>query len=362
MKNQKPKTIKCSENIALIGDLHLGSHKDNSWTEECIYNSLKYFTDYCKSNGIDTIIQTGDFFDNRKAISHRTMEFNREKIVPLFDGLTVYIPVGNHDLHFKNQILPNSPTELLSNYDNFKVINEPTTFKFNSYSFDLIPWICQENEQQIFDFIKNSDSDFCVGHFELNGFYYYRGLKSHGLETNFLEKYKYVYSGHFHTISSNSNVLYLGTPYTITSGDANDQRGIWIFNTKRYSDVQHHSQFISNPETYHYKLFLSDTSKIELDDISQYQNKSVVVMVQDYSDKKELDKILSKFEEVCSSFKYQITYEALESSEEIADNFEDTQKTMDLVKEEIYKLDEPEEQKELLLTLFNQLYTEALHQ
>lgn len=356
------KVVKCSENIALIADLHIGVSKDNPWLEECIYNSLKYFTDYCKLNGIDTIIQAGDWFDNRKAISHRTMEFNREKIVPLFDGLTVYIPVGNHDLHFKNQILPNSPTELLSNYSNFHVINEPTTFKFNNYKFDLIPWICQENEQQIFDFIEKSDSEFCVGHFELNGFYYYRGLKSHGLETNFLEKYKYVYSGHFHTISSNSNVLYLGTPYTITSGDANDQRGIWVFNTKRYSNTQHHLQFIKNPETYHYKLFLSDDSKISFDEIQNFKNKNVVLMIQNYSDKKELDTILSEFENICYSFKYQLSYEAIDSNDEIADNIEDSQKTIDLVKEEINKLDETDEQKELLLTLFNQLYTEALHQ
>lgn len=356
------KVVKCSENIAIIADLHIGVSKDNTWMEDNIYQTLKYFTDYCKSNGIDTIIQTGDWFDNRKAISHRTMEFNREKIIPLFDGLTVYITVGNHDLHYKNQILPNQPTELLSNYQNFHVINEPTTFKFNNYKFDLIPWICQENEQQIFDFIENSDSEFCVGHFELNGFYYYRGLKSHGLETNFLEKYKYVYSGHFHTISSNSNVLYLGTPYTITSGDSNDQRGIWVFNTKRYSNTQHHLQFIKNPETYHYKLFLSDDQKISLDEIQNFKNKNVVLMIQNYSDKKELDTILSEFENTCYSFKYQLSYEAIDSNDEIADNIEDSQKTIDLVKEEINKLDETDEQKELLLTLFNQLYTEALHQ
>ena len=41
MKNQKskqkPKTINCSENIALIGDLHLGVSKDNPWMEDNIY-------------------------------------------------------------------------------------------------------------------------------------------------------------------------------------------------------------------------------------------------------------------------------------------------------------------------------------
>lgn len=361
----KNKTIKCSENIMILGDLHIGVSKDNPWIEKNIYDSLKYFTDYCKNNNIDTIIQAGDWFDSRKAISHRTLEFNREKILPLFEGLKVYVIIGNHDCHFKNQIFPNSVHEILSHYDNFNVINEPTSIKFNKVNFDLIPWICQENESKIFDFIKNTDSDFCLGHFELNGFYFYRGLKSHGLEPNFLEKYKYVYSGHFHTISSNSNVLYVGTPFTITSGDSNDQRGAWVFNTKRPANVSHYASFVTNPETYHFKLFLSDDNPITSEQIEIYKNKNVSLVVQEFADKKLLDKILSTFESICNNFTYQMGFEILgdlESSDEIAQSFteQESQKTMDLVKDEIFKLDESEEQKQLLLTMFNQLYSEAL--
>lgn len=350
----------CSENIALIGDLHIGHSKDNEWAEDNIYNSLKYFLDECKKLGVDTIIQLGDWFDTRKAITHRTMEFNRKKIIPLFKDFEVFVIVGNHDLHMKHQILPNSPSELLRSYKNFNIINEPTTIQFNSYKIDLIPWICQENEKDVFKFIKRSDSDFCIGHFELTGFYFYKGLKSHGLKPDFLEKYTYVYSGHFHTISSNSNVLYLGTPYTITAGDSNDQRGIWIFNTKRYSDAQHHLQFIKNPECFHHKVFLSEDNVLDLD-VDAFKDKAVDLVVYNFQDKKKLDTILSKFEETCYQFKYQISYEAIENNDEIAETFDEVQKTMDLVKEEINKLEESEEQKELLLTLFNQLYTEALH-
>ncbi|MFP9166840.1 hypothetical protein ACLI1Y_15840, partial [Enterococcus faecalis] len=170
-----------------------------------------------------------DIFDVRKAITHKTMEFAREIVQTLDDaGITLHTIVGNHDLHYKNVMHPNASTELLAKYPNVKVYDKPTTVDFDGCLIDLIPWMCEENTGEILEHIKTSSASFCVGHWELNGFYFYKGMKSHGLEPDFLKTYKEVWSGHFHTISEAANVRYIGTPWTLTAGDENDPRGFWM--------------------------------------------------------------------------------------------------------------------------------------
>ena len=34
----------------------------------------------------------------------------------------------------------------------------------------LIPWICEENREASWEAINDTDADYCMGHFELNGF------------------------------------------------------------------------------------------------------------------------------------------------------------------------------------------------
>ena len=131
------------------------------------------------------------------------------------------------------------------------------------------------------DHIKNSVSDYCIGHWELNGFWFYKGLRSHGLEPDFLKRYKEVWSGHFHTISKAANVTYLGTPYTLTAGDENDERGFWVFDTTTLK-----STFVKNPNTWHKRIHYPATD-LNVDD---YKNISVRVIVE------QMDKNLSKFE------------------------------------------------------------------
>ncbi|EDP8999541.1 endonuclease, partial [Salmonella enterica subsp. enterica serovar Braenderup] len=203
-----------------------------------------------KKNGITTWIQYGDIFDVRKAITHKTMEFAREIVQMLDDaGITLHTVVGNHDMHFKNTLTPNASTELLAKYPNVKVYDKPTTVDFDGCLIDLIPWMCEENTGEILEHIKTSSASFCVGHWELNGFYFYKGMKSHGLEPDFLKTYKEVWSGHFHTISEAANVRYIGTPWTLTAGDENDPRGFWMFDTET-----ERMEFIPNNTTWHRRI------------------------------------------------------------------------------------------------------------
>lgn len=264
------------------GDWHLGVKADDPWVQNIQRLGIKAHIEYAKKHGIKTIIQHGDIFDVRKAITHTCMEFARE-IAESLEKADIHMItiVGNHDMHYKNKITPNASTEVLGKYKNITVIEKPVTMNFDGLYMDLIPWMCDENTVEILNHVKTSGAEYCIGHWELNGFYFYKGLKSHGLEPDFLKRYKQVWSGHFHTISSAANVKYIGTPWTLTAGDENDPRGFWVQDTKHGT-----FDFVPNEITWHRKIFYPN----ETLNAEDYRDLSVRVIVE------KVDEGLPKFE------------------------------------------------------------------
>ncbi|EPE3294656.1 metallophosphoesterase [Escherichia coli] len=335
--------------ILNLGDWHLGVKADDEWVQSIQLNGIKQAIEYSKKNGITTWIQYGDIFDVRKAITHKTMEFAREIVQMLDDaGITLHTVVGNHDMHFKNTLTPNASTELLAKYPNVKVYDKPTTVDFDGCLIDLIPWMCEENTGEILEHIKTSSASFCVGHWELNGFYFYKGMKSHGLEPDFLKTYKEVWSGHFHTISEAANVKYIGTPWTLTAGDENDPRGFWMFDTET-----ERMEFIPNNTTWHRRIHYPFKGKIDYKD---FTNLSVRVIVT------EVDKNLTKFESELEKVVHSLrVVSKIDNSVESDDSEEvEVQSLQTLMEEYINAIpDITDSDREALIQYANQLYVEA---
>lgn len=335
--------------ILNLGDWHLGVKADDEWIRGIQIDGIKQAIEYSKKNGITVWIQYGDIFDVRKAITHKTMEFAREIVQMLDDaGITLHTIVGNHDLHYKNVMHPNASTELLAKYPNVKVYDKPTTVDFDGCLIDLIPWMCEENTGEILEHIKTSSASFCVGHWELNGFYFYKGMKSHGLEPDFLKTYKEVWSGHFHTISEAANVKYIGTPWTLTAGDENDPRGFWMFDTET-----ERMEFIPNNTTWHRRIHYPFKGKIDYKD---FTNLSVRVIVT------EVDKNLTKFESELEKVVHSLrVVSKIDNSVESDDNEEvEVQSLQTLMEEYINAIpDITDSDREALIQYANQLYVEA---
>ncbi|UVX66275.1 MAG: Metallophosphoesterase, calcineurin superfamily protein [Bacteriophage sp.] len=335
--------------ILNLGDWHLGVKADDEWVQSIQLDGIKQAIEYSKKNGITTWIQYGDIFDVRKAITHKTMEFAREIVQMLDDaGITLHTVVGNHDMHFKNTLTPNASTELLAKYPNVKVYDKPTTVDFDGCLIDLIPWMCEENTGEILEHIKTSSASFCVGHWELNGFYFYKGMKSHGLEPDFLKTYKEVWSGHFHTISEAANVRYIGTPWTLTAGDENDPRGFWMFDTETKR-----MEFIPNNTTWHRRIHYPFKGKIDYKD---FTNLSVRVIVT------EVDKNLTKFESELEKVVHSLrVVSKIDNSVESDESEEvEVQSLQTLMEEYINAIpDITDSDREALIQYANQLYVEA---
>ena len=243
--------------ICILGDTHFGARGDSLDFHKYFkrfYNEV--FFHYLKVNDIKSIFQMGDLFDRRKFINFNTLHLCREYF---FDrcqilGIKVHTLLGNHDIAFKNTLEINSTGLLLNEYENIEYYDSFETVEFDGVKIDVVPWICDDNEQEIFNAMKQSTAQICFGHFEIAGFEMDKGnVCDHGLDKKILSKYDIVLSGHFHHKSTNDNITYVGTPYEMTWSDHNDQKGFHIFDTNTREMT-----FVKNPFTMFNKLIYDD--------------------------------------------------------------------------------------------------------
>lgn len=244
--------------ICILGDTHFGARGDSLDFHKYFkrfYNEI--FFPYLKENKIDTIVQMGDLFDRRKFINFNSLYLSRRYFFDICkeDNITVHTLIGNHDVAFKNTLDVNSPSLVIKDYDNVKVYQNFATINVDGLDIDIVPWICDENEKEIFDKIKTSRSEVCFGHFEISGFEMDRGnVCEVGIDKKELKRYDVVLSGHFHHKSSDGNITYVGTPYEMTWADYSDPKGFHIFDTETRE-----LEFVKNPITMFNKVFYNDS-------------------------------------------------------------------------------------------------------
>jgi DNA repair exonuclease SbcCD nuclease subunit len=271
--------------IAILGDTHFGMRND-SLDFHKYYE--KFYTEtffpHLLKNDIKTVVQLGDLFDRRKYINFNSLHLARKYF---FDKLKEYdikliTLLGNHDIAFKNTLEVNSSELLLGEYGNVTVHNSFDTVDFDGINVDIIPWLCDSNEAEIFDKVKQSRSEICFGHFEISGFEMERGVICHeGLDRTLLSKYDMVLTGHFHHRSSDGHIYYVGTPGEITWSDYDDMRGFHIFdlNTREL-------EFFRNPHRIFRKINYNDSleniaEQFRTFDYSVYKDCYVKVIVVD---------------------------------------------------------------------------------
>jgi DNA repair exonuclease SbcCD nuclease subunit len=214
---------------------------------------------YLIENDIKVIFQMGDLFDRRKFINFNSLYLSRQYFFDKLKehGIIMYTLLGNHDITYKNTLEVNSSELLLKDYDNIIVYRDFETLNFAGVPVDIVPWLCDENHEQFYEMMKNSKSQICFGHFEIDGFEMERGqVFQGGIKKEALIRYEMVLSGHFHHRSDDGHIFYVGTPGEMTWADYNDPRGFHIFdlNTREL-------EFIQNPYRMFHKVVYDDTEQ-----------------------------------------------------------------------------------------------------
>ena len=342
--------------FAILGDCHYGVRNDS-------INFHKYFEKfysevffpYCKENDIKLVFQLGDLFDRRKFINFNSLSECKRYFFDELENNNIQLItlLGNHDIYWKESLQVSSSGLILGEYQNILLIDEPFTYTIAGTTIDLIPWICTENETDVFKFIDNSKSDLCFGHFEIAGFPMYRGMTAEeGLSHDMFAKYERVLSGHYHTRSKAENIEYIGTPYEMTWQDAYDPRGFSVFDTETRE-----LEFVQNPFTIHTKLTYDDSQEVEMP--IDLKDKYVKVVVVHKSDLYKFDQFITKVYDLDPA-EVKIIDDLSEFNEGTVDeqiNLEDTMSILDNYIESI----QTNEDKEAIKKVMKELYIEALN-
>lgn len=272
--------------IVLIGDLHNGLRGANPIFEQ---EARRYYDDVLfpdlESRRPLAVFFLGDLFDDRRAINTRTLNFVKAAFLDRIAELNIpmFCIIGNHDIHYKNSLHPNSVSPILREYPTIRVIDEPTDIEISGRKFLLVPWVCQDNRQHVCDAIESeSSATVLVGHFDIIGFDMQVGNPSrHGFDPATFSHFDLVVSGHYHVSSRHGNIWYPGTPYQMTRADNGQVKGHYRLNVDTLA-----TEKVINPHTLFETVEITDeTRSLTREQAEEYATKIVTAIVKgDVSD------------------------------------------------------------------------------
>lgn len=355
--------------VAIITDQHFGARNDSvnfiNFFKR-FYNDVFFTT--LEERKIKTVLILGDTFDRRKYINFYSLKEAKEMFFDRLEqmGIEIYMLAGNHDTYYKNTNDVNSVDLLLREYNNVTVIDTPMDIHLD-YENDkadicMMPWICSDNYEQSIEWMKNTKSEICMGHFEIEGFAMYKGMESHeGLSRKIFDKFDLVFSGHYHHKSSNGNIYYLGNPYELTWSDYNDPRGFHIFDTN-----SRELEFIKNPYSIFFKINYDDTednaiSKYSNMDLSSYKDTYVKVVVTNKTNPFLFDMFLSNLYK-SSPADVSIIEDSIDLTEGLEDDMiSEAEDTLTILNKYVDNLETENINNVKLKNILKTLYVEALN-
>ena len=276
--------------VAIITDQHFGFKKGSRLYHDYFQKFYdEVFFPKIEKLGITTVLDLGDTFDNRKGVDLYSLDWAKTSYFDRLSnlGIDLISIVGNHTAYYKNTNEINTNNLLLREYDNITLFSEATELEVGGQPILFIPWINQENSERTYKKIKESKCKVAMGHLELNGFVATHGhTMEHGADFDCYNKFKQVFSGHYHTRSNNGKIYYLGNPYEMFWNDVNDKRGFHIWDTETLK-----LKTINNPNALYKVINYNDTPR-QLTKFGEFTNKIVKVVVRQKSDEKEYDRFM----------------------------------------------------------------------
>lgn len=340
--------------IAIITDQHFGARKGSK--EFHAYFKKFYdnvFFPYLEEHKIDTVIDMGDTFDNRRSVDLWSIDWAKETYFDKLQemGITLHSIVGNHTAYYKDTNEVNTIDLLLKEYTNITTYSETTSIEVGGCNILLVPWINEENKEASLGLIKASQAPVSMGHLELNGFVATAGhVMDHGMDINPFKKFKKTFSGHYHTRSNVGNIYYLGNPYEMFWNDVNDARGFTIFDTETLDHFH-----VNNPYRLFYKIYYEDHN-YKLFNTKELKNKIIKLIVKKKTDQKLFEKFIDKlYSTGILELKIIENYVLQESEDFIAEEDENTLSFLNRYIEEC----EFECDKNKIKSILQNLYAEA---
>lgn len=345
--------------VACITDIHFSVRNASRYFLD-LYD--KFFTETffptLVERGITHLWILGDTFDNRMTLNVVALERSRQMFwEPLAKlGIKVTIIYGNHDVYFRNNNEFNSIDILEKMYPNIHVVKTHETIEFDGTPVNFISWINNGNLAESLEFINTCTPSILCGHFEIKSFEMIKGqVCEHGFDKSIFERFDKVFSGHFHTVSTDGRIFYISNPFQTNWSDYGLDKGFRIFDT-----TTRDLEFVPNPFDVYYKVAYNEAIDILSFDYEEYRNKIVRVYIQSYAstNQHKISLFLEKLQQVCYSCDVVEIDETEFVNEEGEIEFVDNHQLIERYIEDVVQ--SPNIDKAILKSMFREMYSEAL--
>lgn len=345
--------------IAMITDQHFGVRNGSKYfldNYEKFYNEIFFPT--IDELGITHVWMLGDFWEYRTRIDVVTLWRAQSMYLDKLEerGIQVTIIYGNHDVAYKNRNDINSIDFLAKMYKNIRVVKTHETIEFDGTPVNFLSWVNNANLAESLEFIKNCPPTILCGHFEIKSFEMIKGhVCEHGFDKSLFDRFDQVYSGHFHTVSTDGRIFYISNPSQTNWSDYGLDKGFRIFDT-----TTRELEFVPNPFDVYSKIVYNDDIDIVEFDYDGYTDKIVRVYVQSYSstNQHKLSLFMEKLNKVVYSADL-IEIDETQFNSETGDlQFVDNHELIEKYIEEVVQ--SPTIDKNVLKDMFKEMYREAL--
>lgn len=205
-----------SENYLIVGDVQ--AKRENLHLVKQLFTKVEEI-------GLD-VIWLGDMLDRRGLIEAECLNtyyqyFRSSKLMH-------HVIVGNHDLI--NMYSKETALLPLKSLQNVRIIDQPEYLN-SSMKTLMVPYYKDSNE-----FLSATDYPnfkYLIGHQGVKELTIGSGYQENeAVDLSSLKQFKQVIMGHYHTPQEKDNVVFLGSPFSHSFSESNEDKRLGIFNEK----------------------------------------------------------------------------------------------------------------------------------
>ncbi len=207
--------------VLIVGDPHV--KQDNLDESKRL---MEFIVSTAKANGVNEIWVLGDLFHTHGIIRMDVQSFWMSWAKTLGATAPTTLLVGNHDQKGDDQSEGRmSALDSLKWAPGVRVVDSPTVLgkaTFLPHTHDA---------KRFAHWVSEANTSILVVHQTFNGASYENGFYAKdGLDPKLVEGFDVVISGHIHKTQNIANIFYPGTARWDSISDANESKGIWLFN------------------------------------------------------------------------------------------------------------------------------------
>jgi len=212
--------------VLFCGDKHLKINRFDL-AKQC----LSWLNSTIENHKPDLYVCLGDDLDTHAVIRSEILtelRYHFDYVLSL--GIPIVYVVGNHDCSRPNDMKYHALQSMIGLNPNLHIIDKPQDLK----GMTFVPYIHQPE-----DFPKQS-LPICVAHQTFKGADYGDITTKDGVDAVSIVGADIVISGHIHKRqrldTGGAEVIYIGSPFSQSSSDVNQVKGVSIINTETYAE------------------------------------------------------------------------------------------------------------------------------